>query len=266
MCVLSRVGRLALLSIVVLTATGCRYGVNRYYDFRDTFAIGIGLTNENPVTGILPPSLGLYVEVTDFLHLGAITHNGYTAELDLRGTFVGPEYRTRAGFLGWQLLQINQDYENGSYNAFKSPDFPWSQRMADWGSISKGHPAKRLNYDYWAHQRQTGQLLLHRGWQYWEYIGAEVAVSDPFLTHFGLMLRAGVDISEISDFLLGIFGYDFKRDDMTLEEFNLRKRPDIYEEWPADESLDLEPAEEEVEESDESAGEEVEESDVSAGS
>ena len=73
-----------LLSI--LATTGCtRYFANRYYDFRDTFAIGAGVTAENPHTGIIPPSLGVYVQVTDFLHLGAITHNGYSAELDLRG-------------------------------------------------------------------------------------------------------------------------------------------------------------------------------------
>lgn len=233
MHVVARFGALALMAGSSLGLTGCRYALNRYYDFRDMLAVGVGATAENPVTGWVPPSLGVYLELTDFLHLGAITHNGYTAEMDLRGAFAGPEYRTRFGFLWWQMLQINQDYENGWYNRFKDPSFPWTQRMSAWGMRSHGHPAKRLNYEYWSQYRQYGQFLKPRGWQYWEYTGLEVAICDPFFTHFGVMLRLGLDISEFSDFLLGIFGVDYKHDDMTEEEFALRNRRDIYHEEPA---------------------------------
>lgn len=217
-----------------MVTTGCtftdihRFGANRFYDFRDTFAIGVGVTAANPVSGNFPPSLGAYVEITDFFHLGAISHNGYTAELDLRGTFVGPEYRRRLGFLGWQSVQIRQDYQNALYaNVFKDQTFPWSQRMAQWGYRHGGHPAKRLAYDYWAVNRQEGRGLRPRGWQYWEYAGAEFALSDPFITHFGLMLRFGFDISEVSDLALGLFtlGWlDYKGDDLNTEEFLLRRR------------------------------------------
>lgn len=231
-----RFGALALLFLSSFSLTGCRYMTNRYYDFRDMWAAGVGVTAENPVTGWFPPSLGLYLELTDFFHLGAITHNGYTAEVDLRGSFAGPEYRTRVGFLWWQMLQINQDYENGSINMFKDKDFPWTQRMASWGYRNHGHPAKRLNYEYWSQSLQYGQFLKPRGWQYWEYTGFELALSDPFFTHFGFMLRLGLDISEFSDFLLGWFGVDYKRDDLTEEEFNLRNRRDIYHEEPVRES------------------------------
>ena len=85
-------GWILLLGMLTM-GSGCRYLANRYYDLRDIGAIGIGVTGENPVTGIVPPSLGLYVEVTDWFHLGAIHYNGYTAELDLRGTFWGPRVR-----------------------------------------------------------------------------------------------------------------------------------------------------------------------------
>ena len=95
----TRIGGLLILAVMLVMTTGCRYLTNRYYDFRDTFALGVGVTAENPFTGIIPPSLGVYAEVTDWLQLGAITHNGYTAESDLRGSFAGPESYTRFGFL-----------------------------------------------------------------------------------------------------------------------------------------------------------------------
>ena len=100
----ARMLSLLMLVLVALAATGCRYGTNRYYDFRDTFHVGVGITAESS-RSIIPPSLGVYAELTDWLHLGAITHNGLTAELDLRGTFVGPESTTRFGFLWWQMLR-----------------------------------------------------------------------------------------------------------------------------------------------------------------
>jgi OOP family OmpA-OmpF porin len=218
-----------LLSSTVFT--GCsRYGLNRYYDFRDLFHIGAGVTAENPVTGRFPPSLGLYFELTDFLHLGAITHNGLSAELDLRGSFAGPESRTRFGFLWWQMLRIDQAYEDGVYNNFKDADFPWVQRMSEWGMRYKGHPAKRLNYDYWSNGFTYGQFMKPRGWQYWAYSGVEAAICDPFITHFGVTLRLGLDISELSDFVLGWFTVDYKRDDLTPEEYALwRGGPGVEE-------------------------------------
>ncbi|MCL5269586.1 MAG: OmpA family protein [bacterium] len=209
-----------LLAAVAFTATGCRYGINRYYDFRDMINLGVGATHENPTTGMWPPSLGVYVEATDFLQLGAITHNGVTAELDMRGTGVYPESRTRLGFLWWQAVHINQDYREAAYmNYFKEDDTLWAQWMTSPMMEFWGKPAKDLNYKHWRSDLQYGMCLMPRGYQYWEYTGAEVAICDPFLTHFGLMLRAGVDVSEASDFLLGWFGYDFKHDDMTPEMF-----------------------------------------------
>ncbi len=217
--------RCALLLVVggmLLSITGCRYATNRYYDFRDTFRVGVGATVENPVTGPLPPSFGLYLEATDWLNLGWITHNGYTAELDLRGTFVGPESMTRAGLLWWQMLRINQDYDNAEYiNPFKDRDFPWNHRMASPDYSFLGRPAKRLYYDHWANFMNKGTSLLHRGYQYWEYTGVELAICEPFITHFGVMARLGVDLSEVFDFVLGFAYIDFKRDDLTPEEYRL---------------------------------------------
>ena len=214
---------LILLSGLVLSATtgcGCRYMTNRYYDFRDMGAVSVGVSAENSATGIVPPALGLYFEATDFLHLGAIKHVGYTAEMDLRGTGVYWEDRTRLGLLFWQALNINQDIRDANYkNYFKTPGTKWAQWMRSplmcWGDS----PAKDLTYCHWKEDLQYGCFLRHRGYQYWEYVGVEAAICEPFLTHFGLNLRLGFDVSETSDFLLGWFGIDYKHDDLTRAMF-----------------------------------------------
>jgi hypothetical protein len=226
----ARIAGCILLAGILLMGTGCRYLTNRYYDFRDLTAIGAGVTAENKITGTIPPSLGAYVEVTDLLHFGAISFNGLVAESDLRGSFCGPESSTRFGLLWWQMIRKTQDYENGHINAFKNREFPWCQRMESI-SMSNGNakPAKCLHYDPWANYMTHGSWMLHRGWQYWEYTGAEVAICDPLLTHFGFMFRFGIDISECSDFVLGWVGIDYKNDDMTADEYVVfRDKPDKW--------------------------------------
>lgn len=218
-----RLVTMLLLAVAMLGASGCNhYWTNRYYDFRDTVAMGAGVTAENNITGIVPPSLGLYIEATDWLQLGAITHNGYTAETDLRGTYVGPEKMTRFGFLWWHMIQKNQDYRYATYmNPFKNKNFPWCQRMESVGMRYKKRPSKRLHYENWALTRQYGTGMLHRGYQYWEYAGVDAAICDPFFTHFGVRLYFGFDISEVSDLLLGFFTVDYKHDDMTEAEYDI---------------------------------------------
>lgn len=204
----------------LLNTMGCRYMTNRYYDFRDTFDLGAGVSTENSVTGILPPALGLYVEATDFLHLGAISHYGYIAEVDMRGSGVYHEERARLGFGPWQALHLDQDYNGAAYkNYFKTPNTRWERWMKSVNQSLCGVPAKDLTYDHWANHMQYGCFLRHRGYQYWEYMGGEAAICDPFFTHLGVYLRAGIDISEVSDFLLGWTTFDFKKDDLTPRMF-----------------------------------------------
>ena len=213
---------LFILAGLLMLTSGCRYLANRYYDFRDTFSVGVGITAENKVTGIVPESLGAYVELTDLLQFGAVKFNGDVAEADLRGAYAGPESSMRIGFLWWQMLRINQAYEDGSFNAFKNQEFPWCYRMESIDMRNHaGKPAKRLHYEHWAMNDHYGTLLLHRGWQYWEYVGAQLGLCDPFVTHFGVMVRLGFDLSEVSDFLLGWVGIDFKHDDMNADEWTI---------------------------------------------
>jgi peptidoglycan-associated lipoprotein len=215
-----------VLLAIIMPLTGCAvtldpalYLTNRYYDFRDTFDIGAGVTAENQNTGIIPMALGIHAQVTDFAQLGWIRFNGLSAESDMRGCFVGPEYYTRAGFFWWQYIQKNQDYEHGLYNVFKNKDFLWCTRMESYLMMLNGRPAKRLHYDHYAPYPIEGFGLTHQGWQYWGYTGLNVAICEPFLSHLGIMARVGIDPSEISDFLLGWFFIDFKGDDMKPEEF-----------------------------------------------
>lgn len=215
---------LLVLIGVLLNTTGCRYMTNRYYDFRDTWALGVGISTENSSAGILPPALGVYVEATDFLHLGAIRHYGPVAEVDLRGSGVYYEELDRLGLGPWQAIHLDQDYlHSDTKNYFKTPNTLWENRMKNALNSWQGVPAKDLTYTHWAEPltAQYGYFLRHRGYQYWEYMGAEAAICDPLFTHFGIYLRAGFDISECSDFLLGWFGgFDFKGDDMSPAEFD----------------------------------------------
>ena len=209
---------LFLVAGMMFSTLGCsRYLTNRYFDARDMAHLAVGVTHENSQTGIWPPALGIYLEATEFLHLGAITYHGTTAELDMRGSGVYNEDRGRLGLLWWQWLKLDQDYREACYtNYFKTPGNLWEEGMTSpvmywyWKDV----PAKDLTYQHWRNGYQYGTALMPRGYQYWEYIGAEVAICDPFITKWGLTTRAGFDLSEASDFLLGWFGIDFKRDDM----------------------------------------------------
>lgn len=221
------VGWTLVITTLVLSTTGCRYAANRYYDFRDIFALGAGVTAANPDDPVVPGSYGVLLEATDWIKLGYIAHNGYTAEMDQRGSFIGPEAKVHAGYLWWTLIYKNQDYDNAWYhNIFKDKDALWCKRMESDAMSSHGRPAKRLHYEHWSLTKHKGTGLLHRGWQYFEYTGVQAAISDPFLTHAGIMLRVGLDPSEVFDFVLGLFTIDLWHDDMTHEEFTVKYVPE----------------------------------------
>jgi hypothetical protein len=192
---------------------------NRAYDLCDVFQVGVGVTAENPKTGMLPPALGVHVQATDFVNLGALHFSGLIADWDGRGLFAGHEDRTRLGFLPFQTLKLDQDYSAGWENYFKKVDSSWTDRMNSTAMRFADSPAKELEYVFWADQLHQGAPLFYRGWQYWENVGAEVGVCEPFVTHLGVYVRLGFDLSEVMDFGLGILYIDFKRDDMTREEF-----------------------------------------------
>lgn len=217
--VCARLAALALLVALSIAGSGCRYVQNRTYDFCDMFQMGVGVASENPTTGWLPPSFGLYAQATEYVNFGAMWFSGYTAEWDGRGFFAGHEERIRLGFLPFQFLKLDQDYAEGHYNYFKMKDSLWTHRMNTRRMRWMDAPAKELEYEYWADELHLGTPIFHRGWQYWENCVIEAAFGCPFTCHLGVIVRLGFDVSEISDFIIGFTTIDFKSDDMTREEF-----------------------------------------------
>ena len=213
---------LPLLLALTFVLNGCaasRYVTNRAADLRDIFQLGVGLTTENPKTGVWPPTLGIYAQVTEFINLGAVTFHGKTWEIDGRGVYAGPESRTRIGILPYQEVQIDQKYAEGSENYYKKPNTLWADRMNSAEMRWWRFPAKQLDYEAFSISRRNGSPVFHRGWQYWENINLEIGIPEPFITHFGLNLKIGFDPSEIFDCVLGLVCIDFKRDDLNREEY-----------------------------------------------
>ena len=198
----------ALLVIVSFLASGCAYMKNRYYDFRDIIDLEAGATFSKPKNGskyIVPHSLGVYAEATQYLQLGALGFNnmdtlGGTAGLDLRGTWTGKETRIRYGFGPWQKYTINQQGYMDKYKA-----------------TSMEKDAIDLCYRDNIMQGMWRKVPFFRGRNYWEYFGIELAVCEPLLTHFGLKLRAGIDPCQIMDFFLGWTTLDIYDDDFEEE-------------------------------------------------
>lgn len=209
---------LVLFICACFLLNSCQYVTNRVADLGDVAYAGVGVTAENTRSGIWPGALGVHLQATDFVNLGAVCFEGFSAEIDGRGLFAGPEKRFRAGLLHYQRMQVNQDYDVGYENYFKTTESLWVQRMKAFQMRWSNMPAKNLDY-YMVEEEIYGKPAFHRGWQYWGTWSLELAMSEPFLTHWGVDLRLGLDISEISDFLLGLVLIDFKRDDLNREEF-----------------------------------------------
>ncbi len=217
------------LSITILSGCAGRYCTNRVADFSDIFQVGAGITAENPFTGALPPSLGIHLQATEFVNLGAVHFSGYAAEVDGRGLFAGPESRTRVGLGPIQIIRIKQDYDHGAENYFKKEYSDWNRRMNTEQMRWRNTPAKQLQYTYWSDRFFVGTPIMHRGWQYWENFNIEAGICEPFITHFGVTLRAGFDPSEISDWLIGFTTIDFKNDDLTSNEYKAFKQGSLVE-------------------------------------
>ena len=121
------------------------YAQNRYYDFRDIFGIGAGITAENRFT-LFPPALGLYAEATPLMHLGAIGFGGGCAELDGRASSVNvPEMRGRVGLGPRQGRFLNHKPAFG--NKFKRGNTDWQRRMEE-NSLYKFPDIHAKDYRY----------------------------------------------------------------------------------------------------------------------
>jgi len=106
---------LAVAAGSLLAAGGCGYCKNVSDDFRDCFIVGAGVTppvvsteEGTLVAGIFPPSMGLYVEATDLIHLGAICKASGDVESDRRGAGVVADSRVKMGLGPWRYVKVNQ--------------------------------------------------------------------------------------------------------------------------------------------------------------
>ena len=197
---------------------------NRGSDFMDIFSIGGGISVENEKAGIVPPSFGLYIEATHLFNIGYIRHAGATIEMEGRGVGIYDEDREIWGFGPYRSWEIRQGGEFSYVNYFKDPQRSagWTGRMiGDLGlkdgpvDPTAGYAKHLIHADTGPHD---GYFVYPRGWHSWEYIGFEVGIPEMFITHHGITFRAGFDISEVTDFVTGIFFYDFLEDDRRDDE------------------------------------------------
>jgi hypothetical protein len=213
---------LAVLAIVLgasclVGVSGCGYAKNVGDDFRDIFILGAGVTppvlsteQGVKVAGLLPPSIGLYVQATDFIHFGGLIKSSTDLEWDRRGYGMVADRRAKAGFLFWHWERKQQDpiYVN-AYKATGNELDPWREFMRSAKDPLFKTSAKELIYDRSA---AGAEPYLSRGWQGWETFEVEIALPEPCLLHTGLNFRFGVDLSEVFDFALSLVGLDIYGD------------------------------------------------------
>ena len=209
---------LAVLLFLALAPQGCGYLKNVRNDLMDCFMIGAGITtpvrgdaDQTIASGSIPPSFGVYVEATDFVHLGLLYKNSDDIEMDRRATGIVSDRRFKAGLGPLHYIDIQQEPVIASDWKWRGNDLDgWRDNMRRLRDPLFGRPGKQLIYDKKA---EGGQWFLHRGWQDWETFSVEIAIPEPFLFHTGINLRLGVDPSQIFDLFLGIIGLDLYQDD-----------------------------------------------------
>jgi hypothetical protein len=184
-------------------------------DAMDCLILGVGYTpavaptaDGNKAVGFLPPSIGAYVELTEFLHFGALFKGSADLEIDRRAAGAVVDVRTKFGLGPLHHIKVKQHVIMG--NAYKTEE----NQMDGWREHMRGlrdpifrRPAKELIFD-----KSRPLRFLHRGWQDWEVISLEVAIPEPFILHSGFNFRVGIDPSQIFDFVMGLVCIDIYDD------------------------------------------------------
>ncbi len=213
-----RSGRLLWLALAAILATpGCGYVKNVRNDFMDCFVIGAGVITPVVKTeegykglGYIPPSIGIYVEATDLLHLGALYKASADIEMDRRATGIVIDQRKKIGFGPFHYVDIEQEpILSNEYKRRNNDMDGWRKQMKRLEDPIFSRPGKQLIYDG---RDTSGRWWLHRGWQDWEMLSIEIAIPEPFILHSGINFKFGFDPSQIFDLFLGIFGLDLYGD------------------------------------------------------
>jgi len=206
---------LACVSLLAVAA-GCGYCKNVRDDFADMFVLGVGVTppvvprgEGSVVAGIFPPSLGVYAQATDFIHLGALVKASGDLVWDRRGCGVVADRRMKFGLGPFHYVRVDESpIWTNAYKRTGNELDAWRGHMRKMKDPLFKSSAKELTFD----GSQGRQPYLYRGWQDWEMVSVEVAVPDPFLLHSGFNLRAGVSPCQVFDFVLSLFGLDLYND------------------------------------------------------
>lgn len=235
--------RLLLLFLVVTVMTGCGYVKNRRDDLLDIGTLSAGVVppvapgeSQSHAIGPIPPSFGLYLQATDYFHLGGLYKATGDIEWDRRGYGLTSDFRRKIGFGPFHEVYIHQ--KPYFVNAYKHPNSSlsgWREHMANLSDPFTAAPAKQIIFQpeepvpESSFGNITGKKSLafyHNGWQNWEMFSVELALPEPFLLHSGFYVRAGFDPSEVFDFVLGFLMIDLYDDGAYEFNGNLEHPPD----------------------------------------
>jgi len=209
---------LAVVVAVGILNTGCGYLRNVRDDMMDVGTVAVGFTPpvipgseaaDDRAVGPLPPTLGVYAEATEFLHLGALGKASGDAEWDRRGIGLVADDRVKLGLGPLHWGHINQQpYWVNAYKREGNSLDPWRRHMRNLRDPLFDASAKELIF----RERYNEQRWMEKGWQDWETFSLEVAIPEPFLTHMGFYARVGVDPSQVFDAALSLFTIDLYGD------------------------------------------------------
>jgi len=215
-----------LAAAVVTGASGCGYLSNVGDDFLDCFSLAVGVTppvvpggEKDTAVGIFPPSLGVYAEASEFLHLGAVVKHSADVEWDRRGLGLLADRRLKLGIGPFHYIRLYQEpIAVNDYKERKNGLDAWREHMAGLKDPVFDSPGKRLVFD----DNKKELPFMHRGWQNWLSFNAEVAVPEPFITHSGFNARVGFNLCEVFDFAVGLLGLDLYTDNAYYLDGTLR--------------------------------------------
>ena len=235
----SRVLLVALCGLM-LGGGGCGYLKNVRDDVMDIGSFAVGyvppvapLGGEMKAVGPIPPAFGVYVEATEFLHLGFIYKATADLEWDRRGLQTCVDIRRKIGVGPLHSVRIKQIPLWP--DTYKDPDSPmqaWRDHMDSLRDPVFGRSAKTMIYkpdggsaeemtQLQAYVRASSGAqdvealnlpYLYRGWQDWETFSVELAVPEPFILHSGFAVRASVDPSQVLDLALSLLAIDLYGD------------------------------------------------------
>ena len=201
----------------VLLSSGCGYMKNVRDDWMDVGTAAVGVApptvsgEESPqAIGILPPTAGVYLQATDFLHLGLIGKGTGDLCWDRRGAGVIVDKRIKSGFGPWHKMRRDEEVLVGNeYKITGNRMDPWRQEMLEMKDPIFEEPAKRMIF-HWEDGWYVNEMS--NGWQDWEMLSVEIAIPEPFITHSGFYVRAGIDPSQFADAILALFAVDLYND------------------------------------------------------